>query len=190
MGWGTGVEMTEHEKTIWQSGFDSGVSDIGADWDVAFDGLLPDELDVGPTVVAGYVRVLDLEVALLRRAVRSLFESAAQSGQKTIMVVGTEEEIAAVQGAVQRALAEHPEDPTFGAPEAHRVHVEDGGSVMVHPAWCHAKPRPEPCTDYRDRFTEWAQSTGRNRTLADGDYLIVIDDEGLTCVRRLDATVE
>lgn len=128
------------------------------------------------------IRERDEEIRLLRHAVRSLFEQAAQSGNRTVMVVGTERDIAAVQAAVQRALVEHPEDPTLGAPEAHIVHAEDDWWVLVHPARCHGD---DGCADgdVRARFDAWVRATGRR--ISDGNYAVLIDVDGSTLVREI-----
>lgn len=128
--------------------------------------------------------VVEREVRLLRHAVRSLFEQAAQAGQRTIMIVGTEDDIADVRAAVDRALVAHPEDPTLGAAETHVAHVEDGGWVVRHPAWC-AATDAAVCTEFHDRFISWMKSRGG--LVRDGDYVVMVDaDDDSTIVREIE----
>lgn len=53
------------EAEIWVQGFLLGNSDIMADYDLALDGVLPEEIDTTPHALAEYIYTLQERITLL-----------------------------------------------------------------------------------------------------------------------------
>lgn len=59
------ITFNARESEIWEQGFRAGNSDIQADYDLALDGVLPEEIDSAPTALAAYVYTLQERIRLL-----------------------------------------------------------------------------------------------------------------------------